>query len=358
MAAPRAGPLKRARRAVLGWIFRRVQSAWLRQRGPLPDRAVIFLVPGNDHVNGGLLSISSLAEESQALRPLHGGEVFLCPYPGGRPLLRYTRFENLHRLVDLRLVLDRLDPGAGILFHVPEYWVPEAPAALAPLLAGRSGPVRCNVLLQNVDLGPSRAQVEALRALGPVTATTAHKAYSNAATAAALGCPVHHLSVWVCPERFERVAFERKERLVMVSPDAHERREEVLRRLGERLAGYRFQVVRRLTYAQYRTLARRARFSLTFGEGLDGYFVETIFSGGIGCAVYNDRFFTPKYRGLPCVHDSWDDLLARLPGEVERLEDPAAYRAAQELQFDVAAGDYRRSDYLENLERFYRAVMA
>ncbi len=336
---------------------RRLAPAQLEAlRGRPPGRRVmVFLIPGKDEVNGGVLSISSLAEESQALSSLHGAEVYLCPLPNGPPLARFTRFDNPHTLVDFRLLLRQLAPGTELFLHLPEIWVRGAVRALRGTGACRF-PLRFNILLQNIDLAPRPDDVVLLRRLGPVTITTAHKAYSSPETSRRYGCPVHHLSVWVCPERFLRRPEAAKEDLFLVSPDPHPRRDEVLAELARRLPEYRQQVVRDLAYQDYRDLAGRARYSLTFGEGLDGYFIEPVFSGGIGCAVYNDRFFTPRYRELPCVYPGWDELVRRLPEDVRRLRDPGAYATAQARQFDTLAADYRRSEYLENLRRFYLAA--
>lgn len=337
------------------WRVAPAQRAWLAGHPPAADRLVIFLTADVDGVNGGMLSISSLAEESEALVAPRGAKVYLCPYPEGRGLLRYTRFDNPHTLVDLNLLLRAARPGAELLFQVPEVYTAEAVGFLARA-AARGFRIRSNILLQNIDFIPPREAVARLAALGPVTATTAHRKYATEETARRLGCPVRHLSVWACPERFDRVPEARKDPVLMVSPDRSPRRAEVQRALAARLPWLEQVVVRGLAYREYRALAARARHSLTFGEGLDGYFVETVFSGGVGLAVYNERFFTPAYRGLPGLYASWEQLLAQAPEDVERWRDPAAYAAAHRRQFDQLAADYRRDEYLANLERFYQSV--
>jgi len=62
--------------------------------------------------------------------------------------------------------------------------------------------------------------------------------------------------------------------------------------LGElkQVAGLSVQIIRNLTYDQYKSLVSRAKWALTFGEGLDGYFIEPVFSGAIAFAVYNEQF--------------------------------------------------------------------
>ena len=76
----------------------------------------------------------------------------------------------------------------------------------------------------------------------------------------------------------------------MVSPDYDRRRSEVLSRLRSSLPDYKFLTIPGITYADYLAKIATARFALTFGEGLDSYFVETVFSGGLGVAVFNSVF--------------------------------------------------------------------
>jgi hypothetical protein len=71
-------------------------------------------------------------------------------------------------------------------------------------------------------------------------------------------------------------------------------------------------------------LARRAKWSLTFGEGLDGYFAEPVWSGGVAFAVFNDRFFTPAFAELETIYPSWAALMQRMPLDLQRLDEPVA----------------------------------
>ena len=131
-------------------------------------------------------------------------------------------------------------------------------------------------------------------------------------------------------------------------------RRQVEQILRKSLPDYDFKVVRKMPYREYRQLCSDARFALTFGEGLDGCYVESIFSGAISATVFNDRFLTEKYRALPFVYSNWSQLLQDLPGDLRILEDEQAYGAAQRALFDVAAGDYQSDEYIGNLLRFYR----
>ena len=98
---------------------------------------------------------------------------------------------------------------------------------------------------------------------------------------------------------------------MVVSPDPHPAKEAVMDLLNS-VTGLRIQVIQNLTYEQYKELISRARWSLTFGEGLDGYFIEPVFSGSVSFAVYNEEFFTQDFKPLSTVYSSYEELLKRI----------------------------------------------
>jgi len=84
-------------------------------------------------------------------------------------------------------------------------------------------------------------------------------------------------------------------------------------------------VIKNLSYKEYKRTIGRAKWAVTFGEGLDGYFVETIFSGGISFAVYNDHFFPDEFKQLPTVFESYQEMELALPTMLEQLDDEPIY---------------------------------
>lgn len=344
------------------WKMNPLRKRWIKniQRRTLDagkgdlDRVIIFLVPGVDMVNGGIMSIISLADETAKLRHIHGSEVFVCPSPGQPPLLRFTRFSNSRALVDFNLLLSNITPGAAVLIHIPEIYVASFVDHCRNLLPSLA-PLRIeyNILLQNIDSIPASEDVEQLKMFGTVSVTAAHKSYAIAHADGLMGCRLWHLSVWISPEQYEYRSFMDKKNIIVVSPDSHPDRNKILDQLRSELPEFEFVVVQKMTYQEYKALIAMAKFALTFGEGLDGYFAETIFSGGIGCAVYNSRFFTDEYRSLPCVYSSWNDLIAHLPKDISRLNDEKVFTGPHLLQFNQLASDYSYDNYKRNLEKFY-----
>lgn len=318
-------------------------------------RAILFIVPGYDRVNGGILSITSLAEETARLKDQHGADVFVCTIPGDPPLLRFTRFANHCEICDLAMLLSRLDDNSTVLMHIPEIFMERISNSIDSI-ASRFPAIawQFNILLQNIDLIPRREHVEKLKGHGNITCTTAHEAYSNRETEKLIGCPVHHFSVWVSPEKYIRKNYAEKDNLIVVSPDKHLNRKEILDSLKSRLPNYEFKIIKNMTYEEYKRVIAQAKFSITFGEGLDGYFVESVFSGGIGATVFNSRFFTNELSCLPFVYQSWDELQLELPNDINSADEQINYLSIQTQQFTVFAMMYSHSNYIKNLKLYYQ----
>lgn len=322
------------------------------------NKLIVFLVPGYDRVNGGILSIISLAEETEKLKHHHKADVFVCTMPGDPPLNRFTKFMNSTQIVDLQMLLSRINGGGSLLIHIPEIFIERFSKEIQQLTTAYPQLAwHFNILLQNIDLIPDKSSVDYLAGYGKTTCTTAHQAYSNKETEKLIGCPVHHFSVWVSPEKYIRKGYSEKDNLVVVSPDKHPRRREILDSLKGRMNGYEFKVIKNMTYEEYKRVIASAKFSLTFGEGLDGYLVEPVFSGGIGGAVYNDRFFTGDLRTMPFIYQSWDELVAQFPEDVKSSDNPDRYPQIHLKQFETFASHYSHEKYTRNLIDYYKSVV-
>ncbi|HVS80574.1 MAG TPA: hypothetical protein VHE60_02440 [Pyrinomonadaceae bacterium] len=319
-------------------------------------RLIVFLTPGYEYRAGGVLSIAAIYQESAALRHLHRARVVLCAVPGDPHLLKYTWFENRNYMLDLESVLKRCRHLDYLLLHIPEYAVNQVLdwlTSASPTLMRNTREVHLNVMIQNIDLIQGQ-DVKGLGRFGKVTCTTAHEAYSNSATREAVGVSLHRLLACNGPELYSRSGYQDKEPLLIVSHDEHPLKEQVLRQIAQVCPELRIQVIQDLHYEDYKKLIRRAKWSLTFGEGLDGYFAEPVWSGGVSFAVFNDRFFTPAFAKLETVYPSWEVLMDRMAADLRRLDEPVAYNRCWRQAYDLLSDVYSPDRFRENLRMFYR----
>lgn len=324
---------------------------------------MVFLVPGasrttgRDRIGGGVRSICSIYEETVLLAEEFAFAPVLCTLPRESIFDRHTRFPSEIDVFRFDQLPEHFRELRSVLIHVPEY----AAAAFAGLLTpgqrrwlSAVPDVQINVMNQNITLLPDSRALAGLRAITPrVTMTTAHERYCTGLLRDRYAMPVHHLSVRVGPEQYRRVPYAEKEDLAVFSPDDAAKNDQVAGLLATRCPRIRIQVIKGLSYMEYRHLVERAKWMFTFGEGLDFYFVESVFSGGIAAAVANDDFFTNELNMARTVYPSFESLLERLPGDIEELDDPQAYASAQAATWRLLSVQYSTAKFADNLRRFY-----
>ncbi|MEY2518429.1 MAG: hypothetical protein QOF24_188 [Verrucomicrobiota bacterium] len=319
-------------------------------------RLIIFLTPGFEKRAGGVLDISSMKRETRALYQLHRARVALCAVPGDDPdFFKYTWFENSDYLLDLETVLKSCERLDYLQLHIPDYavnrlldWL----GAFERTLLRNIREIHLNVLLFNID-NIQGQNVKGLLSFGKATCATAHEAYTNLATREAQGVPLHRLGCLWGPEFFARSSYQEKEPLLIVSHDEHPLKGEVLHKIARAFPELTIQIIEDLHYDDYRKLIRRAKWGLTFGEGLDSYFGDPILSGGVAFAVFNDRYFTPEYAKLENVYPSWEALMDNLITDLHRLDEPVAYNHCCQQAYDLMAAYSGGDRFRENLRLFY-----
>ena len=325
-------------------------------------KLIIFLIEGADYktgierISGGIISIVSLAEETARLRTVHGAEVVVCTFPDQHLLDKHTLFENNTPVFRYEQMQKYFTEVRQVLVHVPEYLTE---FFLNNLVSRKLNWINTrdychvNILNQNVTLMPNADCLDKLKSgVDLVTITSAHEKYCTRQFQKKYGVPLHKFGVWISPEKYYFKSYEEKENLMVVSPDFHPAKERVLAKLNE-VPKLKVQVIQNLTYEEYRQLISRAKWTLTFGEGLDGYFIEPIFSGAVGFGVFNDIFFTQDFLECKTVYASISELADRIVNDICENNFPERFGTLQKLQFEICAKYYDREQYLKNIERFY-----
>jgi hypothetical protein len=109
-----------------------------------------------------------------------------------------------------------------------------------------------------------------------------------------------------------------------------------------------------MRYQDYLELVRVAKWSLTFGEGMDDYFVATPYRGGVGFAVYNDDFFTSEFKGLRTVFPDWETLSSKITDEIRALDNKDSMEAYNACLRPLLTKYWSRTNTKNALECFYQ----
>ena len=344
--------------------IRKQQNRLLKERYDASTRKLIIFgihgsdwETGKDKVSGGIISIVSLCEESAGLKQMHGASTILCTFQDQHLLVRHTQFDNNTDVFRWEQLADFFTGLEEVILHLPEYmceyFLEYTREKEMEWLRTRKH-FHINILNQNILLMPDSNIIGKLKGLAhKVTCTTAHQNYCSPYYREYFGIPIHKFSAWVSPEQYHFKQWREKENLLIVSPDEHPSKKEILKKL-ETVPGLTIQIIQNLTYTQFKEVIGRAKWGLTFGEGMDGYIIEPIFSGSIGFAVYNEHFFTPDFAGLKTIYPSYDILEKKIIGDMQILDDEHSYKIYQKEQFDLCASYYSKEQYRKNIAAFYK----
>jgi hypothetical protein len=321
------------------------------------QRIIIFFIPPKKVINGGILSIFSVCASSRESYDIHKAKVVLCVYPGHKSYKKNDLFDNDEYLYSFDEIIKLMPKPEFMQVYVPEYASVEVFNQLIPYRKFlKSIPeLNVNIMNQNILLMPEPAIAAWWFLLTPrVTQTTAHDKYSTQALADKYDLPCHHLSTYVDAKQYTNRKFEDKENIILLSPDKVRERDSIVKLLSGQLPNYRFITVENMKYEDYKDLISRARFTITFGEGFDGYFVEAFFTGGIAFAVYNDDFFPDKeFASFGNIYASYDEMLKNIVNDISYLDSKARYEKVVRNNLNKINELYSHTTYQKNLRDFY-----
>ncbi|MDM5284689.1 hypothetical protein [Peribacillus frigoritolerans] len=321
------------------------------------ENLIIFIVPSADLVGGGILSIYSLYEESRKLTHIHGSKVLMCTLPKDAILLKNTRFENDVPIYPFDLIPKYFSKLRKCIFHIPEIFVGIFKFFMADYYSYLSAlpDLQINILNQNIELMPDVHVINELKKFTVnITCTTAHERYTTRELREAIGIPLHKFSTFISPEQYKSLDYIHKENLMVVSPDDHPLKSNIIDLIKRNFPAINIVIIQDLTYEDYKELISRAKWALTFGEGLDGYFIETVFSGGISFSAYNDKFFTSEFKNLKTVYLNYDQLVNEICNDLKNLDNEHNFKQYQKEQLFIIKKYYDYKEYVKNVERFYK----
>lgn len=327
----------------------------------MPDgEFIIYFNVAVDTIGGGMLSINRFIDRTITLFKGKDTTILLSGLPLNNPAVKYTMFEGRLQMLHLSDIVTAVSPEKLIL-HIPEFYLPDFIENLSGAQKKWLSSIpflHINIMDQNHDYLPERGYFEHCKAYtDKVTITTAHEEYSTQEVSEEFDCPIKLLTPFL-PE-FYRNPHSKKEKLIAISPDEFifdgvSRKDKTLKYLRDELPDYKIVVINDLTFEEYKQLISRSMFTITFGEGYDGYFIEPFLSDSVAFAVYNTTFFPAQFKDAPTVYSSLDDFLENIVADIIELENNekmySEYSAVTENMVKEVTNDERS---IKNLVDFY-----
>jgi hypothetical protein len=322
------------------------------------ERLIVFFVPEEKLVNGGIVSIFSICKVSREFEDIHKSKVVLSMPPGVKSYGKNDLFENDETIYSFDEIIAQGSPKALIL-HIPEY------ASYNTFMALKKHSdylqaipeLQINIMNQNILLMQPPEEVGLWFSLTPhVTQTTAHNKYSTQELADRYAIPTHHLSTYVDSSQYTFTPYKNKKKLIALSPDQSKMRTAIEKKLKTELPDYSVVTVKNLSYEDYKKFIGTARYIITFGEGFDNYYIEGFYTGGVSFVVYNEEFFPDSaFAGFENTYASEATLLASIVEDIKRLDsNQSAYEKINSQNLARINKLYSFSNYRNNIKLFYQ----
>lgn len=321
---------------------------------------IVFLTPGDILINGGVLSIYSLASKT---RDITGEKYFvqLCTYPNHVTYLMNRSFENKEIIVSFNRLLDVLEVGnvEKIIIHLPEYYSRFFFGALTSSQRRKLASfqdLRVNILNQNIEQLPEIQYLKDLEKItNKITITCSHSKFCNQNLSDKYKIPVHFFSVQLKSKYWKVIPFDKKKKQIVLSPDDSPLKKAVIELLRMNFPGWKLVTIRDCKYEEYLRLISESYFTISFGEGFDSYFIQPFFNNSIGISVYNEKFFPDKtWLQVETVFRSNDELLTSLiPIISSLLTNKGQYIQLQCNVKNKLSHLYSSKGFENNIELFY-----
>lgn len=322
------------------------------------SKLILFLVPPEVDITGGIMSIYSLYKCSREINT--DALCLISTYPGPYTHAYNDRFLNNEQVYRFSQIIDNCHNLDSLMIHIPEYYLEKFYKDLSKkdlkFLKSMKN-LHINVLNQNIDEMPRPKVVNHLRKLThKITQTIAHDAYVTQEICNKYNIPTHLASVSIDLSPYKVYSFEEKEKIIALSPDNNEYREQVVNVLKEAFPDWRLITVNNMTFSEYMSLIGRAFFTVTFGEGMDGYFLQPEVVGSVGFAVYNDKFFPDaSWNSLKNVYNSYEGMIEEIADFMKLiLRNRVLYEQTVAETLVKMQSIYKPEAFRDNLERFYR----
>lgn len=321
-------------------------------------RIMVMVVPEHNDMSGGIYSFFSIANHMYSMRRIHGYDVLVMTRPNitDHTYVRLSAFRNAETVYRFEQIL-LCKQVEELYLHIPEYAASSFYSLLSPelleYLKGRKK-LYINIMNQNIELMPEASELESLREISTdISQSVAHHAYFGQEFADRYNLPTLLLPAFTDLSPYPMSEFEDKQKLIIYSKDEAPHREACLHILETELSDYERIEVRNMTFDRYMQLATDCQFSISFGEGFDGYVAQPVQQGGIGLTVYRREFFpSSDFMNLYNVFSSEEEMISELALRIRRLAgDPDLYRSVNKAFREEHDKLYSLDDYVRCIRR-------
>lgn len=332
------------------------------------ENLILLLVPSSDIINGGLLSLNTI------FREINNGKIInqeilcvSCKYDVEGAFVRFTKFDNEIFVYDFKTVLDKLKNIKSLRLFIADVYLENFLFEFRKKWRvkhrnyfNRIEEKSICILNQNDLLMPKLDVLNMIRQdiCDNICMTMAHRQYANFENRLKYDMPIHYLSAWLNPGHYKRKLYHEKQNIIVISPDELCRagiesdftKDMLINMLKLALPDYQIVIIDNMLYQDYKLLMAEAKFAISLGEGLDGYFIEEVLSGGISFAVFNEVFFPEEYKKLPTVYENYNTLISKIVADIQFYDNNLYYDEYHIEMLKVVEIDYKFEKFQERVK--------
>ena len=335
-----------------------VQDSWDLTDLKNAKRLILFLTPSECKINGGIMSIYSLCEASREINK--DSLCILSNYPNERfTYATNDQFLNNEKIYRFQQIVENCKNIEELILHIPEYYTKYFYNSLTEndkTFFKSIKKLQINIMNQNIEIMPELEEIKNLYLLTDnITQTIAHNRYATQEICDKYNMPTHLFSVNIDLGKYKSYSFEEKEKIIVLSPDENENKEKIVNKLKKELPDWQTITVQNLTFSEYMDLISKAYFTITFGEGMDGYFTQPQYVNSVGLAAYNDEFFpNTSWKNLKNVYKSYDEMQDLIVDDIKHLSNNKELYTQTIIEMLNKNNElYQENKYKDNLKRFY-----
>jgi len=318
----------------------------------------IIVVPEHNEMSGGIFSFFSIANIVRRLKSQHGYEVALMTRPNDNDIT-YCRQKNFSNSEDIFRFeqIERCRNLQELYLHLPEYTAPDFVENLEESTLKFLKSLKIldiNILNQNYELMPESIELSSVRELAhTLTQSVAHHSYYGQSFADRYDLPTLLLPAYTDLSAYNPSIYENKDNLIIYSLDDAPHKEAVLTKLVREFPEYELIEIRGIIFDKYMDLATRCKFSISFGEGFDGYVAQPIYQGGIGLTVYNEEYFPSKdFLQYENFFETEEDMVENIVTTIKSLDsDKERYARLNEKLVKEWDKLYSYDDYVKQIKK-------
>ncbi len=323
------------------------------------ENLTVVVIPEKNAMSGAIYSFFRLAyytkkhfkDDAEVL-------VMTRTYPTRETYAKQVHF-NTDEIVFRFEQINKFKKVKNLTIHIPEYATKDFYKLInnkTKKYLSQIDNIHINILNQNINLMPEKEDFADLyKITSNITQSVSHLSYCTQEIADKYGLKTIYFNIphekLVYPFR----TFSEKKDIIIYSPDNHHKKDSILKKIKRELPEFELLEIKHIKFEKFIKLTSEVKFSITFGEGYDGYFLSPVVEGGVGLAVYNEEFFpADEYKEHINVFLSYEDMEENIVNVIKKLNsDEELYQKTQQIEYDnYIKYTPSRVNFEEYLKRF------